>query len=566
MAEWQFATSNPDVFGKVVWSESGASSSTNKSTVKAAVYYYRDDSLKTYGTVTGTLTINGTGKSLSKYVELTASSGWVEIGENSVSVTHSSDGSKSITISWSGGFGSGVSAGNQSTSKTVTLTKIARASTPTTNPTALTLGTAFTIKTNRASSSFTHKIHIWWGYKDKNNYTEKWITNVGDSVSVTLTEAEGWASYLPNSASGVLGISCETFSESTSLGTTQITRVMSLPASWAPTAGTVTATAAKPFGEVDYLQGYSTVTTAMSGAAASHGAAIDHYGFYDSSGEYATSTSSSATSETIKNSGKQTYGVTVYDSRGLKASATTTINVTAYTAPTVSLSARRCDDTGSYTEVGDYIKAAVTGTMDTLSGSNSSTVKVEYKKTSVTAWTTAGTWSGQTGATFSVTSGPFAASSTISFDVRATITDATGTSTVTQATVGVGVATVDYLAGGKGVTFFGTATKEGLWNNKSYNGIRFYGGTKVVNPNGNDTVAIMTSADNSTKLGVTDSGPSNTAVFVSNGDGSAGAAKGVHVQGATYLNGTWYATLSSKVSGLIRLNYFVVHWEASAYV
>ena len=461
MAEWQFATSNPDVFGKVVWSESGASSSTNKSTVKAAVYYYRNDSLKTYGTVTGTLTINGTGKSLSKYVELTASSGWVEIGENSVSVTHSSDGSKSITISWSGGFGSGVSAGNQSTSKTVTLTKIARASTPTTNPTALTLGTAFTIKTNRASSSFTHKIHIWWGYKDKNNYTEKWITNVGDSVSVTLTEAEGWASYLPNSASGVLGISCETFSGSTSLGTTQITRVMSLPASWAPTAGTVTATAAKPFGEVDYLQGYSTVTTAMSGAAASHGAAIDHYGFYDSSGEYATSTSSSATSGTIKNSGKQTYGVTVYDSRGRKSSASTTINVTAYTAPTVSISARRCDDTGAYTEVGDYIKAAATCTLDTLSGSNIATVKVEYKKTSDSTWTTAGTWTGQTGESISVTT-QFSASSTTSYDVRATITDAVGGNGTTQTTVGIGVATVDFLAGGKGITFGGTATEEGF--------------------------------------------------------------------------------------------------------
>lgn len=557
MAEWQFATSNPNVFGKVVWSESGASSATNKSTVKAAVYYYRDDNAyTTYDTVSGTLTINGTGKNLSKYVELTASAGWVEIGENNVSVTHSSDGSKSITISWSGGFPA-ASPGRQTSSKTVTLTNIARASTPTTDPTALTIGTAFTIKTNRASSSFTHKIHLWWGYKDKKNYTEKWLTNVGDSVSVTLTEEEGWASYLPNASSGVLGISCETFSGSTSLGTKQITRTMSVPSSWAPTAGTVSASASKPFGSVDYLQGYSTVTTTMSGAAASHGASIDHYSFYDSSGSYATSSSNSATSETIKSSGRQTYGVTVYDSRGLKASATTTINVTSYTAPTVSLSARRCDDTGSYTEVGDYIKAAVTGTMDTLSGSNSSTVKVEYKKTSVTAWATAGTWSGQTGATFSVTSDPFAASSTISFDVRATITDATGTSTVTQATVGVGVATVDFLAGGKGVTFFGTATKEGLWSMKGYNGLRFYAGTKVVNPKGNDTVAIITSADVNSSLGVTNSSNTNTFVGMANGDGSA---NGVHVQGAKYLSGTWYALLASKISSGIRVNYFVVYW------
>ena len=84
-----------------------------------------------------------------------------------------------------------------------------------------------------------------------------------------------------------------------------------------------------------------------------------------------------------------------------------------------------------------------------------------------------------------------------------------------------------------------------------------------MNPNGNDTVAIMTSADNNTKLGTTDSGPSNTAVFTCNGDGNA---SGVHVQGATYLNGTWWATLASKVSGTIRVNYVVVYWEAGSYV
>lgn len=557
MAEWQFATSNPDVFGKVVWSESGASSSTNKSTVKAAVYYYRDDSLKTYGTVTGTLTINGTGKSLSKYVELTASSGWVEIGENSVSVTHSSDGSKSITISWSGGFGSGVSAGNQSTSKTVTLTKIARASTPTTNPTALTLGTAFTIKTNRASSSFTHKIHIWWGYKDKNNYTEKWITNVGDSVSVTLTEAEGWASYLPNSASGVLGISCETFSGSTSLGTKQITRTMSVPSSWTPTAGTVTATASKPFGTVDYLQDYSTVTLAMSGAEATHGATIDHYVFSNGSDVNATSSGNSYTTGAIAGNGDQTYTVTVYDSRGLKASSNVTISVSPYAGPSVTLSAYRANADGTQSDIGEYIIASVSGTYTALDGANAFALTIDYQTPGSDSWTTARKWTGQTAASYTLATDPFEASSTKTWTVRATITDDAGGSATATFTVGIGIATVDYLAGGKGVTFFGTATKEGLWNNLTYNNLKFFAGTRVVNPNGADSVGILTMADINNALGVTNAGPGNTFMGISNGDG---ASNSVHVEGATYLEGIWWATLSAKTSKNIRINFFVVYW------
>ena len=558
MAEWQWSTGNADVFGKIVWSESGASSATNKSTVKATVYYYRDDNeYMTYGTCTGTLTVAGSSASLSKYVELKASNGWGGIGSKEVSVTHDADGSKSIEISWSGGFGSGVSVGNQTSKRTVTLAKIARASTPTTDPTALTIGTAFTIKTNRASSSFTHKIHLWWGYKDKKNYTEKWLTNVGDSVSVTLTEEEGWASYLPNASSGVLGISCETFSGSTSLGTKQIMRTMSVPSSWTPTAGTVTATASKPFGTVDYLQDHSTVTLAMSGAEATHGATIGHYVFSNGSDVNATSSGNSYTTGAIAGNGDQTYTVTVYDSRGLKASSTVTISVSPYAGPSVTLNAYRANADGTQSDVGEYIIASVSGTYTALDGANTFALTIDYQTPGSGSWTTARKWTGQTAASYTLATDPFEASSTKTWTVRATITDDAGGSATATFTVGIGIATVDFLAGGKSVTFFGTATKEGLWNNLTYNNLKFFAGTLVVNPGGGDATSILTMADINNALGVTNAGPENTFMGVSNGDG---ALNSVHVEGATYLNGKWWATLSAKTSRNIRINFFVVYW------
>ena len=50
---------------------------------------------------------------------------------------------------------------------------------------------------------------------------------------------------------------------------------------------------------------------------------------------------------------------------------------------------------------------------------------------------------------------------------------------------------------------------------------------------------------------------SNTVIIVNNGDGNANAA---HVEGVTYFNnGEIWALLDRNVSGLIRINYMVLH-------
>ena len=84
-----------------------------------------------------------------------------------------------------------------------------------------------------------------------------------------------------------------------------------------------------------------------------------------------------------------------------------------------------------------------------------------------------------------------------------------------------------------------------------------YGGSIVQTVSNTDAVALITSSAINSCIGVSDSGQGNTAVFACNGDGGAAS---VHVNSATYLDGTWYATLSSTFSGAIRINYVVCYF------
>ena len=93
---------------------------------------------------------------------------------------------------------------------------------------------------------------------------------------------------------------------------------------------------------------------------------------------------------------------------------------------------------------------------------------------------------------------------------------------------------------------------------------RIEAGTKVVQiSSGSPTsVAVLTSEELNTLLDTDDSSNANTTVSFANGDGSA---QTVHVQGATYLNGIWYATLASGANtGSIRINYMVMYFGESS--
>lgn len=88
---------------------------------------------------------------------------------------------------------------------------------------------------------------------------------------------------------------------------------------------------------------------------------------------------------------------------------------------------------------------------------------------------------------------------------------------------------------------------------------RMSAGTRVVKAGKTGTSRqIFSNSEINSLLGVTGSSNSNTAVFVSNGDG---AATSIHFEGVTYLNDAWNAVFNANVgSGPIRVNYLIVYW------
>lgn len=123
------STTMPSGTGKVEWSSS-IIKDTNKSSTTAIVYARRTSGTGTYCTVSGSVTINGSSKSISKYrgSDDKWTTSWKEVGRYTTEVEHNEDGSKGINISFSISADTGGMDGTAKGSGTATLDKINRAS------------------------------------------------------------------------------------------------------------------------------------------------------------------------------------------------------------------------------------------------------------------------------------------------------------------------------------------------------------------------------------------------------------------------------------------------------
>ena len=146
---------------RVDWSQS-KNTSANTSTITCKMYLVNDWSLSINSRSTNTTTIAGTKKTYTS--PSISSTGTHLLGTVSQTVTHDSDGSKSITMSsvfyiqatLSGTYYDSISA-----SATVTLDSIPRASSV--SASNVNMGSATTITITRASSSFTHTLKYAFG-------------------------------------------------------------------------------------------------------------------------------------------------------------------------------------------------------------------------------------------------------------------------------------------------------------------------------------------------------------------------------------------------------------------
>lgn len=327
---------------------------------------------------------SGTKVTVSVGTDHASESNPVTIASGTTTITHNSDGAKTISASFSMVYKWDTSKA-WSASGTMALTQIARASQPSciTYPNTTEdigkLGDSIYIHANRASSSFTHTMRYVWGSKSGTI-----ATGVGDNTKWTIPI--DFATEIPNQYSGWGTIYCDTYYGNTFIGTKSVAFKASVPSSTAPTVSVslerprTTASAV-----TGYVQGVDQLKVTIS-ATGKYGASITGYSSTVDGTSYSGST---YTTSTLAKSGAIRVTATVTDSRGWQTTVSKDITVQAYAAPTVTgVSAYRCksaSDTSSDAS-GAYICVKPTGSITPLGSTNGRLCTVYWKKATEASW------------------------------------------------------------------------------------------------------------------------------------------------------------------------------------
>lgn len=318
-----------------------------------------------------------------------------QIMSKTVTITHSTDGSKSIALQCSLGIKATLSGtyfdtvyAPASGSKIVTLDTITRATTPTTSGT-FNVGASVTINTPRASSAFTHTLQ----YSLNNSTWSSIATDVATSYSWTLPSA--LATGKPNAKTGTLYIRCITYSGSTNIGSKTISRTYNITSAYAAPSVALSASQTNSAGVSLYVKGISTVTLKATVTTKYSATAAKYVFKYGSTTKTVTSNSSSESVSFLlpsNASASLAYSVTITDTRGYTANKSGTISTTAYAAPVLTNVAvvRGTYTDGIFTEEskGNSLQITASNSFTALGNANAKRYKIEYRLANSTTYTT----------------------------------------------------------------------------------------------------------------------------------------------------------------------------------
>ena len=237
---------------------------------------------------------------------------------------------------------------------------------------------AQTITADRKVSSFTH--------------TLTWECGSYSGTIATKSTATSWSFTPPlelaNTATQLYPVGVyfklTTYNGSTVVGTSDQTVVMKIPTSIKPTC-TVNITDPTGYSATygGYVQNKSKMKITVT-ATPAYGSPITGYSIIANGNTYSDNP---ATTGVITASGTNTIIGKATDKRNRTGSATTTINVLAYSSPKITFTMYRCDQDGTENMTGSYCKVSYKAVITSLSNKNSKSIKLRYKKTSDTTYT-----------------------------------------------------------------------------------------------------------------------------------------------------------------------------------
>jgi hypothetical protein len=296
-------------------------------------------------------------------------------------IPHNADGTKTLTIEAAADFDL---LGATSLSTSVGLPTIPRASQPSiSSPTTRDLGTAITINTNRASTSFTHTLTYSYA-----GATGTIATGVG--ASYAWTPPLTLAGQIPSATSATCTVTCKTYSGATLIGTKTMTMTLRVPTSVVPTISSLTvsdqnASVVSIVGA--FVQNLS-VLRATVNAAGVYGSTISASSWSMSGTTIASGGDIPATA-----SGTVALGAATTDSRARTGSWTGNVTVLAYEPPkfNVDPQVRRSTSGGVVApETGTSLRVDLNATVKSLVNTterNNLTVRVFTRARGGSVWT-----------------------------------------------------------------------------------------------------------------------------------------------------------------------------------
>ncbi|MEO5296600.1 DUF859 family phage minor structural protein [Enterococcus cecorum] len=370
------------------------------------------------------LVINGNRKNGTARIDISGTEKRLLLS-HTVNVPHNADGSKSFRIegmwnpqiTWSGTY----YGSEEWTRQDWNLNAIPRASTFNQSATTFNMDGEGTIYINPASTSFRHKLYMYFGNKKvllRDN------APVNQNFNVRFN-ASDFASQIPNATSGVGVLLLETYNGSNLVGSNQHTTYLNLPSNYVPSQPSVNVSdessvpaklgVSKSAGV--FVKGMSLIRFVCSSSGVL-GSTITGYQVKIGSQTFSSSNGTIDIDLTKFDVGTGSLNatVTVTDSRGRTNSRTVSLNIQNYTAPKINnFSAVRQNNSAN------IIITKPVSVSSILNGStniNSYTVKTEYKLSSASAWTN---WRNETNASAVINSSGWDV--TKSYDIRVTLAD-----------------------------------------------------------------------------------------------------------------------------------------------
>ena len=313
-----------------------------------------------------------------------------------------------------------------------------------------TIGTALTLTVGQYNTAFTHSISYVCGTANgdvciKSSATSvTWGTSNGNTVALAAQNTAG--------KSVTVAFTIITYSGDSEVGRNSATCTMAIPSSVKPSVALTVSDAAGLLATYGaYVQGWSKLSITATPTLA-YSSPIKSYAI---TADGKTYTTSPVTTDVLQNSGTLAITAKVTDARTYPSdTASTNITVLPYAKPSVTVTAYRCNSSGTADTEGAYMKFGFTATISSLNSKNSASYSISYKADSGAATTV-------TGNGLSYTSAVIACDVAKIWAIEVTVTDKLS-STTKAAVIPIAFTLMDFYSTGKGIALGKVATRDGF--------------------------------------------------------------------------------------------------------